>query len=131
MGRRILVVSDVFWPMLFGKNLIDTGRAFQAEPRSALPEDAKMINASLNFRGLDTQELAILLESDQWEDQPEGHQYPRIDLFTKAITIPRTERGLEELRAIIRREVEERCIPGAEQPIQDPPVEPIKFREWT
>ena len=69
MGRRVVIISDEFWPMIFGKHSAETERGFMVDPRTALPDDAKMVSAEMVFRGLGTQELHLLLESSEWTEQ--------------------------------------------------------------
>jgi hypothetical protein len=62
-GRRILRINAGFLPVLMGR-----GVHHYSVFKNALPEDCRVVDASVNFRGIDgADELVLLLESDEWE----------------------------------------------------------------
>jgi len=153
MGRRIVTFSDVIWSMLFGKAGIDTNRSFMPDPRTALPNDVKMIGARIADYGRgDQKALYLMLESSEWEGPPEGEEVPRIDLFITSVYAPTTATGKEMWNLITRQEAEMRYaeqrrekeheewlklaelmkdkIEVGESPKQELPSNPIRFREF-
>lgn len=80
MGRKTLSISDVFLPMIFGKNSLPC-----IVSENGLPDDAKIVNAQVTFYGTGHQTLVLLMESSEWEGPADGDRYPEINVtFTQA-----------------------------------------------
>jgi hypothetical protein len=64
MGRRVLRISARFLPVLMGE-----GVHHYFVGKDALPEDSRVVDASVNFRATHgADELVLLIESDYWEE---------------------------------------------------------------
>lgn len=77
MGRRILEIADVFLPILMG-----AGEKHYEVTKDPLPDDCRIINAKMHFRGCGTQTLVLLLESGEWDDAPALEQSRVEPIFT-------------------------------------------------
>jgi hypothetical protein len=70
-GRRILRISADFLPVLMGK-----GKHHYSVQQDIIPDDCRIINATIDFRG--PTQLVLLVESQEWEEAQDGSPFPEI-----------------------------------------------------
>lgn len=69
--RKILRISNNFFPMLFGRDV----RHFYEISEDGLPPDARVVNCHM---GGDWTTVVICLESSEFDEVAEGLPYPEI-----------------------------------------------------
>lgn len=80
-GRRVLVISDTFLPVIFGE-----GVHHYRVVKDALPSDCRIVNALFEFPNVaGANRVKLLLESNEWEEVENNQPYPEIDMMFSTI----------------------------------------------